>query len=100
MPTEPLRVIDGERESSRLRFNRAEFGRALEALEMVDGADYDLAMRVISLEDQRAQALELATKWRKSYEVMKEIAAASAEHQVWVLDRAMREWVGGGWADG
>lgn len=90
---EPLHVIDGERESTRLRFGRGEIERALRALELVDGADYDLAMRVLFLEEQLRDAHGLARRWKENYEAMRRIAAAkNGEELTKHLDEGARKW--------
>lgn len=80
-------------ESSRLRLAKSEIAKALRALEMVDAADFDLAMRVLFLEDQLRDAHELARRWKESFEVMRNLAAATnGEELVKALDEGARKW--------
>lgn len=81
----------------RVRFAKREIAKALEALERVDGGQINAAMRLLQVEDELADAREMAARWRRAYEELQVILAgtvtAAAEHQVEQLDEAMRVWV-------
>lgn len=80
-------------ESTRLRFAKSEITKAMRALEQVDDANFDLAGRVVYLEDALKDAQELAYRWRKNYNAMKAIAAArDDEERIEALDLAAKQW--------
>lgn len=88
-PTQPV-----SEDSQRVRFAKREVVKILTALERVDQDELDAAMRVLRLEDELADARELAARWRKSYEAVQRILETAEGDRAAKLDRIAREWIG------
>lgn len=89
---------ESPQDTPRIRFAKGEIVRILTALEMVNGSDLDLGIRVLRLEDELADSREQGRRWRHSYEgtqtLLEKTVTLAAEEQVELLDDAVRRWVG------
>lgn len=99
MSEQPHPPTQQSEDTPRIRFAKGEIVRILTALEMVNGSDLDLGIRVLRLEDELADSREQGRRWRRSYEgtqsLLEKTVTLAAEEQVELLDNAVRRWVGG-----
>lgn len=84
----------GNPESPRLRFAKREIEKSLAALEAVDAGQFDSAIRLIEAEDRLEDAREDAARWRRNYESLARILAATGDERSKLLDQALRQFVG------
>lgn len=78
----------------RIRYAKAELTRLATALELADPDRVELGMRTLELEDQLREAYELASRWRRSYEGMRDVLVAGSgpNPDTERLDELMRIW--------